>query len=408
MGQDMTQPVQPVEPVPPAQSAQPTRTKPASWLRQCWRAFALTWRAMVTDAGALSLLFVGGIIYSFFYPLPYSRESVQQVPVAVIDQDRSAMSRQITRYAMAHPSIKVVRVTPDLREAQDLIWRNEIAGTLYIPAGLQTKVLSGLGAEVEVAGNGVYIMLNKAALNGLAEVVGTVSAGIEVKRLAASSPSGAQTAAQRQPVAVNAVPLFNVREGYGAYIVPGVATLIIQQTLLMSIAMMFGTWAQARSFPFGPGLGNYCGILLAFASVAAINCSYYFGFVFWWQDYPRGGNPGGLAVFVVLFSLTVSAFGILLGTLFRTRERGAQLLIATSMPLIFMAGLTWPDTALPPVLQFARWLVPSTAGIQGFIALNQLGASLYEVRREAFSLLALLLASLVLGAIRWRHAYRLN
>ena len=377
---------------------------PGSWLRQCWRAYATTWRAMLSDTGALSLLFVGGIIYSFFYPLPYSRESVRQVPVAVIDQDRSAMSRQIIRYAMAHPSIKVVGVTPDLRDAQEMIWRNEIAGTLYIPAGLQNKVLSGRAAEVVLAGNGVYLMLNKAALNGLAEVVGTVSAGIEIKRLAARSPSGVQTAEQRQPISVNAVPLFNVREGYGAYIVPGVATLIIQQTLLMSIAMLFGTWAQGRSFPLGPDLGSYCGMLLAFASVAAINCSYYFGFVFWWQDYPRGGNPGGLAIFILLFSLAASAFGILLGTLFRTRERGAQLLIATSMPLIFTAGLTWPDTALPTVLQYARWLVPSTAGIQGFVALNQLGASLYEVRHEAFALIALLLVSVLAGAIRWRHS----
>jgi ABC-2 type transport system permease protein len=375
----------------------------ASWLRQSWRAFVITWRAMVSDVGALSLLFAGGIIYSFFYPLPYSHESVRQVPVAVIDQDHSALSRQITRYAMAHPSIRVVRVTPDLREAQDLLWRNEIVGTLYLPAGLHSKVLSGRAAEVEVSGNGAYLMLNKATLNGLAEVVATVSAGIEVKRLAANSPSTVQSAAQRQPIAVNAVPLFNVREGYGAYIVPGVATLIIQQTLLMAITMMFGTWRQRRAFPLGPDLGSYCGMLLAFASVAALNCSYYFGFVFWWQDYPRGGNPGGLAMFVLLFSLTVSAFGMLLGTLFRTRERGTQLLIATSMPILFVAGLTWPDMALPTVLQYARWLIPSTAGIQGFVALNQLGASLYEVRRETFALLALLLASLVVGAIRWRY-----
>ncbi len=208
---------------------------------------------------------------------------------------------------------------------------------------------------------------------------------------------------QRQPIVFNAVPLFNVREGYGAYIVPGVATLIIQQSLLMSIAMMFGTWTQRQSFPFDSDLASYCGMLLAFASVAAINCAYYFGFVFWWQDYPRGGNPAGLVLLVFLFSLTVSAFGILLGLMFRTRERGVQLLIATSIPLMFMAGLAWPGTALPTVLQYARWIFPSTAGIQGFIALNQLGASLYDVRQEVLALIALLLPSLFLGGILWRH-----
>ena len=45
-----------------------------------WSAFLATWRAMLTDKGALTLLFIGGIIYSFFYPLPYSTEIVQRVP----------------------------------------------------------------------------------------------------------------------------------------------------------------------------------------------------------------------------------------------------------------------------------------------------------------------------------------
>lgn len=373
-------------------------------LARMGRAFALTWRAMLADKGALTLLFVGGIIYSFFYPLPYTRESVRQVPVAVVDLDRSALSRQITRYAGAHPSIMLVAVTPDLAQAQDLLWRNEIAGVLVLPAGLQNKVLSGRPAEVEVAGNGLYLMLNKAALNGLAEVVGTVSAGIELKRLAAATPSAAQAAQQRQPLAVNPVPLFNVREGYGAYIVPGVATLIIQQTLWMAISMMFGTWVQSGACPLARDGAGYCGMLLAYGSAAALNCAYFFGFVFWWQDYPRGGNPAGLAVFIVLFSLTVAAFGILLGTLFRTRERGAQLLIVTSMPIMFLAGLTWPDTALPDMLSAVRWLLPSTAGIQGFIALNQLGASLSEVRYEAAALLALLSVCGVAGVWRWTRA----
>lgn len=381
---------------------------PRGWSGQVGRAFAQCWRAMLSDKGALTLLFVGGIIYSFFYPLPYSRESVRRVPVAVVDQDRSALSRQLTRYAAAHPSIQVVAVVADLAQAQDLLWRNEIVGTLFLPAGLQDKVLSGRAAEVEVAGNGLYLMLNKVALNGLAEVVGTVSAGIEIKRLGAATPSPAQAAQMRQPIAVNAVPLYNVREGYGSYIVPGVATLIIQQTLWMAITMMFGTWTQGRNCPLARDAAGYCGMLLAYASVAALNCVYFFGFVFWWQDYPRGGNPAGLLLFIALFALTVAAFGIWLGTWFRTRERGAQLLIVTSLPILFVAGLAWPDTALPRALYYARWLLPSTAGIEGFIALNQLGASLAEVGREALALLGLLLLSVAAGLRRWKNAPALN
>ena len=368
-----------------------------------WTAFLATWRAMLTDKGALTLLFVGGVLYSFFYPLPYAREVVQRVPVAVVDQDRSSMSRQMARFAMAHPALRVVTVTPGLPAAQDLLWRGDVMGVLIIPEGLQTEVLAGHAAQAQVAGNGLYLMLNKVALNGLAEVVGTVSAGIELKRLAAGTPSGYQANDQRAPIAFDAVPLFNVKEGYGAYVVPGVATLIVQQTLLIGMTMLFGTWYQRSTFPLAQRTaGGYAGMLLAFASVAFLNCCYFFGFVFWFQDYPRGGNFGGLLLLLLLFSLTVAAFGMLLAMLFRTRERGTQLMIATSMPVLFLAGLTWPVSSMPAPLQVLRWLLPSTAGIQGFVALNQLGASLYEIRHEVGGLAGLLLVCLVLGWRRWR------
>lgn len=366
--------------------------------------YVATWRAMLGDLGAIMLLFVGGIVYSFFYPLPYSRESVQQVPVAVVDQDLSAISRQITRYAAAHPSVDVRLVTPDLREAQDLLWKNEVAGVLTIPAGLQSKVLSGRRSEVEISGNGVYMMMNKVALNGLAEAVGTVSAGIELKRLNATTPSSAQTLVQRQPVNVNAVALFNVREGYGAYIVPGVAVLIVQQTLLLAITLLFGTWRERGAFPVRRSASAYAGMLLAFATVAFANSLYFFGFVLWWQDYPRAGNFSGLLLFSALFALCVSAVGMLLGSLFRTRERSVQLMLCTALPFMFLTGLSWPVEAMPQALQALRWLVPSTAGVQGFIALNQLGAGLAQVATEAAALAAVFVLSVLIGLWRWRAA----
>lgn len=371
-------------------------------MRNMWRAFGQTWRAILRDPAAILLFFVGGIVYSFFYPLPYSKESVQRVPIAVVDQDRTSLSRQVTRYAAAHPSVNVVAVSPTMAEAQDLLWRGEIAGTLLIPAGFTEKILRGRQGELDLSGNGVYMMLNKAALNGLAEAVGTVSAGIEIKRLNATTPSAAQAMAQRQPLTVIPVPLFNVREGYGAYIVPGVMVLIIQQTLLIAVALMFGTWFESGGLPYDTRLSSYSGVLAAYASVAMLNALYFFGFVLWWQDYPRGGNITGMLVLVPLFSLTVAAFGMLLGTLFRTRERSAQLLVATALPIMFLSGLTWPVEALPAPLHALRWLFPSTAGIQSFIAVNQLGASLPQVRQEVVAMLLLGAAAMSLGFWRWR------
>lgn len=375
-------------------------------MRVGWRAFALTWKAIFQDKAALLLFFISGIVYSFFYPLPYSAESVRGVPVVIVDQDNSALSRQLIRYTAAHPGVDVAQVTTRPEDAQALLWQGEAAGAMFIPADFSRKVLSGAQPEIEVSGNGSYPLLNKVVLNSLAEVAGTISAGIEIRRLGTATPSSGQAEALRQPLGTEALPLFNVREGYGSYIVPGVVVLVIQQTFLLGIGLLFGSWSTAKSFPYAPDAASYFGALHAFALVVTLNAMYFFGFVFWWQDYPRGGNLLGTIVLTVLYSYAVAALGILIGTFFRTRERSIQLLVATSMPIMFLSGLSWPTSAIPVPLQAVSWLFPSTAAIQGFIATNQLGASLQEVRTELAALLGLSVVLVAAGLTRWLRMAR--
>lgn len=379
-------------------------------LQEFARAWARTWRAMLTDPAAALLLFVGVLVYSFFYPYPYSPERVQRVPVVVVDADRSALSRQIIRYAQAHPSVAVTEVVPTLADAQDRLWRGDAAGLLHLPLGLQSDVLAGRTATVAVAGNGVYTLLNKAALGGLGEAVATVSAGIELKRLQAATPppSPAQVQAQRAPLQLDSVALFNVREGYGSSMMPAVAVIIVQQTLIIAIALMMGTWSErGHRAPVHHSTAGYLGLMAAYATVALLNGAYFFGFVYWWQGYPRGGNFPGMVALLALFAWALAALGLLLGSLFRTRERSVQLLLATAMPLLFISGVNWPVDAMPVALQWLRWLSPSTAGIQGFTALNQHGARWADVSTEAAALAAIAALSTALGLWRWhRRAQR--
>jgi ABC-2 type transport system permease protein len=176
----------------------------------------------------------------------------------------------------------------------------------------------------------------------------------------------------------------------------------MQQTFLLGIGLLFGSWSSARSLPYGRDTASYCGALSGFALVVVLNALYFFGFVFWWQGYPRGGNLAGTAVLTLLFAYGVAALGMLIGMFFRTRERSMQLLVATSLPIMFLSGLTWPASAIPLPLRALGALLPSTPAIQGFVAANQMGASLYEVRMELAGLLGLALVFALAGVRKWR------
>lgn len=356
-------------------------------LQPIFDAWRDTLKAILNDQGALLLMLAAPVLYGFFYPWPYGTQSVTRVPVAVVDYDHSNLSRQITRFAQASPRIDVRLVTGDERQAQQALWRGEIEGFAILPPDLKRNVLRGSAAVVTVQANGSYALLNKAVLYGFAEAVGTVSAGIEIKKLQVGGQSALQAQASRNPVNTQLVPLFNPTEGYGSYVVPAVALLILQQTLLMGVGLLVGLWAESGQQRASPAV--WLGRILAFSSVGYLSGLLYFGWIFWLQDFPRGGNPLGALVLLAFYVPAISILGALLGCWFSNRERALQVLLFTSLPMAFVSGFSWPVEALPETLQALRWVFPSTAGIQASLRLNQMGAPLADVANCLLALTAI-------------------
>jgi ABC-2 type transport system permease protein len=309
------------------------------------------------------------------------------VPVAVVDHDRSSLSRQITRFAQASPRLDLRWVTGDEGLARQALLSGEIEGYAVIPADLKRSVLRGEPASVTVQANGAYALLNKAVLYGFAEATGTVSAGVEIRKLQAGGQSALQAQASRSPVNLQMVALFNPTEGYGSYVVPAVALLILQQTLLMGVAMLVGTWVEKdrQRAPASVWAGRW----LAFSTVGWCSGLLYLGWIFLVQDFPRGGNPLGALTLLALYVPAICALGALLGLWLGQRERALQVLLFTALPMAFLSGFSWPVQALPEALQALRWLVPSTSGIQASLRLNQMGAPLADVAGCLAVLLAL-------------------
>ena len=320
------------------------------------------------------LLFGAPILYGFFYPWFYSSEVVQRVLVAVVVQDNSGLARQMLRFAQASPRIDPQLVTGDEGEAREAMLRGDVMGYAVLPRDLKRDVLRRANVVVPVYANGAYPLVGKQVQYGFAEAFGTVSAGVEIKRLKASGQSAPQATVSRAPVNVQTVALFNPTEGYGSFVVAAVAVLILQQTLLMGSALLVGTWREQGADRVGAK--QWLARLLALCVPGWLAGLFYFGWIFIWQDFPHGGNAWGALALLACFVPAVVGCACLLGWWFADRERALQVLLFSSIPMAFLGGFTWPVEALPEPLQWLRWISPSTAGIQASLRFNQLCAHL--------------------------------
>ncbi|MGB2785379.1 ABC transporter permease [Psychrobacter sp.] len=364
--------------------------------------FLQTIKDIFSDKGVLLLLLIAPIIYGFFYPWPYSTEVVNHVPVGIIDNDNSNLSRTIVRYASTSPQLDT-QLFLNEQQAKEAMWSDEIAGYMVIPSGLEQQVLSGKAASVSVLGNGGYFLLNKNVQMGFLKAVSTVSAGIEVKKNVAQGAYSATAAANTQAVPLVIIPLYNQTEGYGAYVVPAVSILILQQTLLIATAMLIGTWYEQRRH--ATSIRGWLGRIAALSMFSFIIGCFYYGWTFELHHYPRGQNMIGSLLFLLLFCPTVATLGCVLGLWFRQRERSMQILIFSSLPMFFVSGYPWPADQLPTVLQIIRWFVPTTPGINTSVQLNQMGASISQVSTGFYALAALwVFYFALLMWVRWHDA----
>lgn len=377
------------------------------------RGFTETMRRVFTDGGVLLLLVGAIVIYSMFYPLPYLNEVVKESPVGVVDHDQSSLSRQLTRWVDAHETTDVALRTGNASELESAIMAGEIAGYLIVPAGFRANVLRGRRAVVVYGGDAGRFLVLKQVLTGFAESVGTLSAGIDVRRQMAVGLSETQARVARSPVALHVRPLFNTREGYGSYLIPAVFVLILQQTLVLGVGMIFGSdrGKTPRSIAGRAGestarlVGRFVGGCCAYSALYATHLAFYLGFCFWLFDIPRGGDPVALALFAVPFLLAITLFAQTLGGWCRERETSVQAFLVTSLLFLFLAGFAWPLPLMPAPLRWLAYLVPSTAGIQGFLRLNQMGATLAEVGHWWWTLWALCAAYAWPAWRSWRRVY---
>ncbi|MCV5307271.1 ABC transporter permease, partial [Escherichia coli] len=81
------------------------------------------------------------------------------------------------------------------------------------------------------------------------------------------------------------------------------------------------------------------------------------------------------------FLLATCWFGIVLGAIFTRRDLPTQVVLISSLPLVFLAGFIWPLELIPAPLNWLAQWVPTIPAIEGFLRLNQMGADFAQVSR---------------------------
>ena len=214
-------------------------------------------RRILNDRGVFGLIVMAPVLYGVLYPQPYLGQLLRHIPIAVVDQDHTELSRDLVQALNADEAITVAVRADTLADAHAALARREVFAILGIPKDTEREVLKGNKARLAAYVDLAYFLLFNRTLEGISEASGAVTEEI-AEHGARTDGSLAHAAVTRaSPVELLSQPLFNPTGGYASYVVPAAFILILQQTLFLGIASLGGVaYEQGGRLGGGSGRGR--------------------------------------------------------------------------------------------------------------------------------------------------------
>lgn len=362
----------------------------ASYWQQFRTVAANEYRTIFGDAGVMLILVFALLIYSTLYSLAYGPQVLRNVPIGVIDESRTHTSRELIRTFDAGPNTVVAYEPSGMEEAKELFFGRKIYGIVYIPSDYEKNLLGGLQSNVAIYVDASYFLMYRQVFQELVTTIGQTGAMVEFQRLIAKGAQIPQATATSQPVIYQSHNLFNPYLGYGSFAMPAIIMVIIQQTMLIGIGMIGGTWREfglyAKLCPSNrtrmSTLPIVAGKAIVYASIYALSTFYILSLHYRLFHYPINGSDTTLVAFMIPYLFACITLGIAVSTLFRYRENSLLLLLWTSIPMLMLSGISFPREAIPDWLYSFGQLFPSSHGVNAFIRIRSMGASFEEVLPE--------------------------
>jgi ABC-2 type transport system permease protein len=371
-------------------------------------------RQIFKDEGVIIFFFVVPLIYPLLYSWIYNNEVVREVPVVVVDNSHSQLSRKFIRMCNASPDVKVVAYVDDMDEGKMLIGRNVARALYYIPSDFQTRIYRMQQATISVYCDMSLVLTYKAAYQTALMVSQEMNSEIQIQL--AGKYTKREEQIQAKPLEADGQALFSPAGGYGSFVLPAVLMLIIQQTLVLGIGLSAGTARESNRFQnlVPPDRRYYHGMFRVVFGKAMCYLMIYILMGAWLTiivprlfHFPCLAHWQDLLAIMLPYTLACIFFGMTVSCLVRYRENVMLIMVFVSVPLLFLTGVSWPQTEIPGFWQGVSSLFPSTFGVRAYIRLNSMGGTLSDVLTEYRILWCHVVVYFIVACLVYRHQVNL-
>jgi len=350
------------------------------------------WRQMLRDFRMRGVIFIAPLIQLVVFGYAVSTD-VRRVPTFVVDQDRTAASRELVDRITASEYFRVVGYGTRGEDAVAALERRVALVALEIPPGFAADLRRGGGTAVQVLVDGTDSNTGSVALGYLQRIL---------RGLQSSGPD------EGGGVRLASRAWFNPALESRVYNVPAVigALLLLITMLLTSLSVVrereIGTWDQLVVSPITPA-ELMLGKTLPVVAIGLIDLVLVSGVAILWFDIPLRGSPLSLAVGAVPFLIAGLALGLIISTVSTTQQEAFMSMFLVLLPSLILSGFMFPIASMPVPFQLVTLANPLRHFLEVVRGVFLKGAGFAELWAEYATLYGMAIVGLGIAVRRFNR-----
>ena len=330
-----------------------------------------------------------------------------RLPIGVMDDDHTALSRQLTRFLQATPGLDVIERFENAAEAEQALRAGRVDAAVFIPADFTRSIKLGRATQVTLLHNAQLGTHSGLIQRDVRTAASTLSAGIEMSARNKRGEPAQVVRVSMEPIRTGMVTLFNASLDYEQFLA---AALI--PALLHVLAMTAGAWAVGRELrdrtmddwllPSQKGSSRILAALLGKLLWAWLGLGLCGLLALLWITVGRGWHPLGSLTWTAFALWIMLALSIAMGALAASTTGSLRTALSATgfvtAPAFAFSGVGFPLLAMPEGARTWADLLPFTHYMRLQMEQLQMGAP-WSVSARTPMVMALLCVAMLLVCV---------
>jgi len=332
--------------------------------------------------------------------------NVRHIPVGVVDQSQSALSRILQQTISATGVVKFKKQYSDISFAEKAIAKGEVRAVFIIPKDIVKRLSRHKTVGLETPPS-TDEETSRPVAQWLVDGSDTVIAGaIKGLRNMPLSELLSKPANRNTPTFEVAL-LYNPEQRTPVNIVPGLAGIILTMTMIMFTSSAIvrererGNLELLITTPIR-SVELMLGKIIPYVFIGGLQVSIILGLGHWLFNVPINGGMWQLALATFLFILASLTLGLVISTIAKNQLQSTQMTIFVLLPSILLSGFMFPYEGMPKIAQNIAEVLPVTHFMRLIRGVVLRDVEVIDMSYDLIWLIIFILVGLFVASLRFR------